>query len=186
MNRRAVSEPDPEPWAIFVKSLPGWFLVRVTGVENEFFIGAVIGDDRKPVITGFALLAEQLLTGDLRQVPLGRIQSALTNPHLLAHITAAPPAQHPLRQLQEAADQGADHVLTPTAPHQRLTRPDGRDPTAFYGQVASAYRHYTTVSPRPAVEISVEAGVPVATARRWINHARELGLLEKGQRGRAI
>jgi hypothetical protein len=66
-----------------------------------------------------------------------------------------------------------------------LRRPDGKNPDAFYAEVAQAYREYINNSNRPAVFIAEEAGVPVATARRWISEARRRGALPPGEQGRA-
>jgi len=48
-----------------------------------------------------------------------------------------------------------------------LTRPGPSSNEDFYTEVVAAYRHYVQHSNKPAVEIAAEAGVPVATARRW-------------------
>lgn len=89
--------------------------------------------------------------------------------------------------LQDEADEGPrTELYRSRGPlRRRLTRPGPRSNEDFYTEVVAAYRHYVQHSNKPAVEIAAEAGVPVATARRWINHARQLGLLEKGEVGRA-
>jgi len=181
---------DNEPWATFERSSPGWFRVTLPGLvaedrDVEVFLAGAIGDHGKPVITGLALLGEQLSPGDLRRIPLGRLQAALGSPRRREWLTTTG-NPHPLRELQDVADDGPDELFRRNDRRPRLKRPDGTDPSSFYGQVADAYRQYIQHSNKPAVEIATEAGVPVSTARRWINHARELGLLEKGQRGRAI
>ncbi len=66
-----------------------------------------------------------------------------------------------------------------------LTRPDGSNPEAFYGRVAARYQVLVRRTAKPAVEMAEEAGVPVATARRWINEARRRQLLPAGRQGRA-
>jgi hypothetical protein len=182
---------EDEPWAIFERSSPGWFRVTLPGVgaearDVEVFLGGAIGADGKPLISGLALLGDQISPGDLRRIPLGRLQAALSASHRREWLTTTGSQPHPLRELQDVADEGPDQLFRRDDLRPRLTRPDGADPPSFYGQVADAYRQYVQHSNKPAVEIAGEAGVPVATARRWINHARELGLLEKGQRGRAI
>jgi len=90
--------------------------------------------------------------------------------------------------LQDEADEGPrTELYRSRGPlRRRLTRPGPRSNEDFYTEVVVAYRHYVQHSNKPAVEIAAEAGVPVATTRRWINHARQLGLLEKGEVGRAI
>ncbi len=179
-----LGDPTPEPWAIFERSSPGWFRVTVSDDEDaaELFVGGVLGDDGRPVITGLALLGHNLNGNDLRHIPLGRIQAALASPRRRDWIAVAPPGLHPLRDLQEVADEGPDYVYRHDARRARLTRPDGSNTESFYRLVSEAYTHYAMHSTKPAMEIATEAGVPAATARRWINRARELGLLEKGGR----
>ena len=177
---------DNEPWAIFERSSPGWFRVTLDDGDVQVFVGGVLGDDGKPVITGLALLGEQLSPGDLRRIPLGRLQAALGTPRRREWLTTTEHHPNPLRELQEVADDPPDQLFRRNDQRPRLKRPDGTDPSSFYGQVANAYRQYIQHSNRPASAAISTAGVPVSTARRWINHARELGLLEKGQRGRAI
>lgn len=184
-------EQDGEPWAVFERSSPGWFRVTLRsksagGNDVQFFVGGVIDDDDRPAISGVALLGQGLTSASLRNLPLGRIQAALNEPRHREWIRSASSVLHPFRELQDVADESPHYVFRQDGRRPPLTRPDGTDPPSFYRQVAQAYRHYIKHSSRPAVDIATEAGVPVSTARRWINHARELGLLEKGQRGRAI
>ncbi|WP_330347509.1 hypothetical protein [Streptomyces sp. NBC_00582] len=63
----------------------------------------------------------------------------------------------------------------------RLTRPGGEDPERFYALVARAYREVSAQTPRPAPVLADEAGVPVATVRRWIAEARRRGHLPPGR-----
>jgi len=181
---------EDEPWAIFERSLPGWFRVTLRGgTDAELYVGAVLSEEGAPVISGLALTGSRLGQGDLRELPLGRIQATLKSvPALHEWVALAPRSIDPLRMLQDEADEGSrTELYRSRGPlRRRLTRPGPRSNEDFYTEVVAAYRHYVQHSNKPAVEIAAEAGVPVATARRWINHARQLGLLEKGQRGRAI
>ncbi len=195
MNEDVQPSDFDEPWAIFERSSPGWFRVTLTFEDEaedeadsspELYVGGVIDPDGRVGISGLALLGHSLSSAHLREIPLRRIEAALNSPVCRGWVSTASGAPHPLRELQQVADEGPAQVYEQTELRPRLTRPDRSDPRAFYRQVADAYRQYVKHSNRPAVEIATEAGVPVATARRWINHARELGLLEKGQRGRAI
>lgn len=68
---------------------------------------------------------------------------------------------------------------------KRLTRPDGADPDEFYPLVARAYFEYAPKTRAPAKEIAAEAGVPVATAHRWIREARRRGFLPPARKGKA-
>jgi hypothetical protein len=65
---------------------------------------------------------------------------------------------------------------------ERLPRPDGTNPDAFYARVARAYRSAAARSPRPAVIIADSSDVPVNTVRTWIKEARRRGFLPKGTR----
>lgn len=72
----------------------------------------------------------------------------------------------------------ASDVLTAAlASRPALTRPTGEDPDAFYAAVAAAYKEHAMTTNRVGVAIGAEAGVPTATARRWILEARRRGLL---------
>lgn len=66
-----------------------------------------------------------------------------------------------------------------------LQRPDGQDPNFFYRQVAEAYTDILRRSSSIAPVMAEEAGVPVATARRWIQEARRRGFLAPARKGRA-
>ncbi|WP_432169719.1 hypothetical protein [Streptomyces sp. 1222.5] len=63
----------------------------------------------------------------------------------------------------------------------KLTRPGGEDPEKFYALVARAYREVAAQTARPAPVLAEEAGVPVATTRRWIAEARRRGHLPPGR-----
>lgn len=66
-----------------------------------------------------------------------------------------------------------------------LQRPDGLDPNFFYRQVAEAYTDTLRRTSSIAPALAEEAGVPVATVRRWIQEARRRGFLAPARRGRA-
>lgn len=184
MNEPEPFGPDPDPWAIIERSMPGWFRVTVTDELDgvELFVRAVIGPGGWPVVTGLALDGPRISARNLREIPLGRIEAALRDPGLTDWVRKVGPELDPLRRLQDVTDEGPKNIYRHDNHRPRLERPDGTDPESFYSQVADAYRHYVTVSNKPAVEIAHEAGVPPATARRWVNRARELSLLEKGGR----
>lgn len=69
------------------------------------------------------------------------------------------------------------------AGREKLTRPDGSNPDAFYLSVAAAYAEYAAAGRGTGRMIASEAGVPVTTAHRWIREARIRGFLPKGRRG---
>jgi hypothetical protein len=150
----------------------------------------------------------------LRDVPIGRIEAAInTNPDLLAMALAGDGAgwdEDPVLRLLQAAPEipgvgratggvsgtapiadtagmtdAVTAELTPGDTEPPLTRPDRTDPAAFYARVARRYRSLVPQTAKPAMAIAQEAGVPVATARRWINEARRRGALPAGRQGRA-
>jgi hypothetical protein len=55
----------------------------------------------------------------------------------------------------------------------------------FARRVAAAYRFYLPQTAHPAKAIADDSGLPVTTVRRWIQEARDLGVLTKGTKGRA-
>ena len=181
MDSHGHSGPDPEPWAVFERSRPGWW--RVTLLEGaELHVGVSLASDGRPVITGLVVFGRPLTAADLRKIPLRRIEASMGHPRRRAWIKEGARAASPLTPLRDAnGDPDPEDEVPP-----RLTRPDGKDPDAFYRAVAETYRYEVTRSHRPAAVIAESVGVPVGTARRWINRARELGLLEKGQKGRAM
>ncbi|MFF0746571.1 hypothetical protein ACFYVL_39900 [Streptomyces sp. NPDC004111] len=63
----------------------------------------------------------------------------------------------------------------------KLTRPGKDDPDGFYKLVARAHREAAAQTARPAPVLAEEAGVPVATVRRWIAEARRRGHLPPGR-----
>ncbi|MET7431974.1 hypothetical protein ABZT16_23775 [Streptomyces flaveolus] len=66
-----------------------------------------------------------------------------------------------------------------------LQRPTGTDPNFFYRQVAEAYNDVLRTTSVIAPVLAEEAGVPVATVRRWIQEARRRGFLPPARQGRA-
>lgn len=176
---------DPEPWAIFERSKPGWY--RATGDFPDLYIGCGIDDHGAVIITRLVVLGQgtTLNSKDLRRIPLRRLEVAVNAPNRRGWAGSAPQGLDPLRELEEVLDQGPEHyAVTPL--RTRLARPKKSEiDDDFYRQVAVAYRHYVQLSNKPAVEIALEAGVPIPTARRWINSARQRGHLSPGERGRA-
>jgi hypothetical protein len=86
------------------------------------------------------------------------------------------------------ADCGKSPVSCPgpeRKPRKPLTRPDGRNPDAFYRQVAEAYRDVVQDTSQVAKVLAKEADVPVGTVYRWILEARRRGFLPSARQGRA-
>jgi hypothetical protein len=141
----------------------------------------------------------------LRRLPLARIE-ALANAGALERAMGRWPSERPeptlkdlraptadfrlasgddLKQILRDGAAGADDI-TVDRQRAKLTRPDGRDPAAFYEQVAVAYRDVlsraTTNPPGVTDALADEAGVPPGTARRWIMEARRRGFLPPAKR----
>lgn len=92
-----------------------------------------------------------------------------------------------LTMLEIGVDGMAFGVDQPSEQTKRppLSRPDGADPDDFYRRVADAYHDVLQRSGRVAPALAEEAGVPVATVRRWIQESRRRGFLPPARRGRA-
>ncbi len=80
------------------------------------------------------------------------------------------------------ADEFDRKAREPRAP---LTRPDGKDPDAFYERVAVAYREMVLTHRNVAVALAEEANVPPGTVHRWVLEARRRGFLPPARQGRA-
>jgi hypothetical protein len=175
------SEPEPDRSVIFERAEPGWW--RVSGDFPDLYVGGTYDARGRVVITHLVLMSDAskpLDTTDLRRVPLGRLAAALNQPRRSAWVKGARPIEA-LQQLERAGSVPEEAASS----REPLGKPSGDGNPEFYARVATAYRNYSEQSNRPAVHIAAEAGVPAATARRWINEARKRGLLEPGQRGRA-
>lgn len=182
--------PDPEPWAIFERSIPGWF--RVSGAFPTIYVGCDPGIGGRAVITQLVIYdslhpnpARRIDGTALRAIPLARIEASLNDAGRQAWALASAPNE-PLMELERLTENPVPGAYQPRigGTRARLTRPSRGDSEEFSRRVAEAYLQLGQASNKPAVEIANEAGVPVTTARRWINDARKRGYLPKGQRGR--
>jgi len=184
VNEHEHEEPDRS--LVIRESLPGWHRIRLHPFSSPIFVEARLGEHGKAVITTLVVRNDDgISAADLRRLPMRRLEAALSDSDGLAWLSRKRKPS-PIRILEDAARSAPARRGEPRIGRARLSRPDGRDPEDFYRLVAEAYRDYVQRTHKPARQIADEAGVPIATARRWINHARELGLLEKGQRGRAV
>lgn len=169
----------------------GWIAVLGEGAAPEYYVRCQ-DDGRGGVEVVELLIAAQgrITAGALRDVPIGRIEATINGtPLLLQAARSAVGKPDPLlkrlktgpvrRFASDDADQVSELAFTP------LGRPDRTDPAAFYAHVAARYRVLVQQTSKPGVAMALEAEVPVATARRWINEARRRGLLPPGRQGRA-
>jgi len=183
MNQDEQTGPDPEPWAIFERSKPGWY--RVSGDFPDLFIGCGVDSAGTVSITRLLVFGDRLDSKDLRRIPLRRLEVAMNAPHRRDWASKAPETLDPVRVLEDGMDQGPEHYRA-VPPRTRLVRPIKSEMgDQFYAHVAEAYRHYVQLNSKPALDIAAEANVPIPTARRWINEARRRGHLGPGERGRA-
>lgn len=144
-----------------------------------------------------AVRGRNLTTDKLRSIPLGHIETlANTNPDFRPHVEGT--EQHPIGEAFEQVVQQANRVMINEAhrkaneadrearePRAPLTRPDGKDPDAFYQRVAEAYRDVAQTTPKVAKVLAEEAHVPPGTVHRWVLEARRRGFLSTARQGRA-
>jgi hypothetical protein len=149
------------------------------------------GEIRRLVIEGRTLTTERL-----RTVPLARIETlANTNPDFRPHIAGTD--QHEISDAFDQVQRQANVVMLDNAhrkaeefdrkaraPRAPLTRPDGKDPDAFYARVAEAYREKVQTHRNVAVALAEEANVPPGTVHRWVLEARRRGFLPPARQGR--
>lgn len=74
---------------------------------------------------------------------------------------------------------------TPKGKMPKIERPEGRLTDDFLGDVAEAYRWFSSANQSPAPGIASQADVPVRTVHRWIYEARKRGILPPARSGRA-
>ncbi|MGY1736348.1 hypothetical protein [Geodermatophilus sp. SYSU D00684] len=172
----------------------GWIAVYGEGGGPTYYVRCR-DDGRGGVEIVRLLIASQgrITSAALRNVPIGRIEATINgSPLLLAAARSAEDAPDPLVErletqpvpdFRDALSGNSDQRLPSV--NEPLARPDRSDPAAFYSRVAMRYLLLVRDTAKPAVAMAEEAGVPVATARRWINEARRRGLLAPGRQGRA-
>jgi hypothetical protein len=153
------------------------------------------------VVTDVYLHASEVTAADLQSVPIGQLDLSmnLTTTDLYDLQTLMKYGGHGAPTLNDDAGDVSTAVLRAQAEdappelrlieprakdRPKLTRPAGRDPDAFYQQVARAYAEYASQTRAPAIEIAKEAGVPVGTARGWVREARRRGHLRPGRQGK--
>jgi hypothetical protein len=134
-------------------------------------------------------------TGQLRKIPLGRIESLANRPdrrQILLDLL-----EGPARSLEEAA-KGQIAKEPPVEESEERSRARKRRraaklptpvsrkyPDSFYTKVAVAYLDLVAEGVSPATEIAAVNGVPVTQVHRWIKEARRRGLLGPGRAGKA-
>jgi hypothetical protein len=129
----------------------------------------------------------------LQAVPAGLLDTLINDKLLYPQVHERQVGDPQLTELRHRAEvaraNGAPALdrarIKPPRPRATLTRPDGKDPDAFYAQVARAYQDYAPRTRAPAAEIAKEADVPIGTVHGWVREARRRGHLPPGRKGKA-
>jgi len=148
------------------------------------------------------LHARRLSPAALREVPLGRIESAANEESLRAEILTSigregEEAGAPLYALRRIAPSRRELAARGLAKHEaRLSpwtglgatlrirpRPGERGPDDFYRDIGAVYERLSATTGRPAPDLAQQAGVSVSTVHRWVKEARRRGLMAPGRRG---
>jgi hypothetical protein len=148
-----------------------------------------------------------VVAGDLRELPLSRIEASVDIDRLARRATEAGPAlsvlashfsvgsfgsqRHDWVRDSFEVQAGARPVKverrpkTPTRPTiQRLSRPFDGITEDFLRHVAVAYARAVEDGLSPAIELAAQADVPVRTVHRWVYIARQRGVMPPAARGR--
>jgi hypothetical protein len=167
----------------------GWLFVDVAGPSPVAVLAKTVERDGRRVITRLVALGNPIDSSTFRKLPIGRVESLANIPHLSASLARFESEDDPLSAVLSAELGkllGAPHDEEQAPPSREpLQRPDSTDPEGFYRRVAAAYNAALATTSRPAPLLAAEAGVPVATVRRWILEARRRGMLPPGRKGRA-
>jgi hypothetical protein len=187
----------------------GWLAVRGEPAAPTYYVRCRDNGRGGAEINAVLVVAlNRITSATLRDIPTARLEAVInTNPEILSAVFAAGKTPDPVLRLLQGTPEipmvgrtitvtvndtvaATDNVTVhmprgDEAAEPPLTRPDRSDPVAFYGRIAERYKRLVTLTAKPGVAIAEEAGVPVATARRWINEARRRGLLPPGRAGRA-
>lgn len=187
---------------------PGWVELRLRGRDVPRVLAKFEERGGRGVLTALLLVGDQLDSTTLRQIPVGRIESAVNHPQygfsrgiveeldpeversLAERGHVFPEFREIDKALASFLSKRPEPVPGVKVTYKRkarkpLRRPDGTDPEGFYRQVAEAYNSAVMEGPAPAKALAEEAGVPVTTVHRWIREARQRGHLPPARKGRA-
>jgi hypothetical protein len=132
------------------------------------FIQSVLVMPGSLTVAGSALPLPSITASDLRAIPLEAIDRAMAARWSAEGSTIA--------GLRQEIGEGADELLR---------RPDEANRATFNARVALAYLRALGATRNPTRAIADEAGVPHATAQRWVVAARKAGHLPPARPGRA-
>lgn len=171
-------------------SSAGWVAYR-TDTPGLYAFARLAKDENGALVVRDLLVSadEHLSATDLQAVKLGQIERQINAlPMSLREAPLSAPQERD--EFIEAFRRPAPHGMVtkdkrPKQGRPKLSRPSGEDPNVFYARVAEAYRSASSETSKPGPLLAEEAGVPVATARRWIAEARRRGHLPPGRKGKA-
>ncbi|MFH0244445.1 hypothetical protein ACGRHY_18975 [Streptomyces sp. HK10] len=176
----------------------GW--IRVTWSDRPYRVLArTVERDGRRVIADLVIRSDGHVDSKvMKKVPVSWLESTANVPDRARQLSAGEsgggsntpsgtPMSSVLDELEIAIDGMAMAALSTQEPvtRERLARPDGTNPEEFYAHVASAYHDVVQRTSAVAPVLAEEAGVPVATVRRWIQESRRRGFLPPARRGRA-
>lgn len=169
----------------------GWARCNVPDVGDDASVDLrvlVQVDDRRRFYFSRVVVADDhgVSARTMRDLPLGRMQSALSNPRMadrLVELLMAPPAAGgPDGAPEHIGDFGSRSRRKRSAGPAVLKVPEGRrKPDSFYQDVAVAYVELSGRSKQPAADLAEANGVPVTTVHRWVKEARRRGLMAPGR-----
>lgn len=137
--------------------------------------------DGRPIVTDVYIHGSDITPEVMQRISMSRIRATI---NLMDNLPLDEKGTEPsLTELRQRTNDSLSQPVNVKRP--RLTRPNGNAPEVFYLRVADAYREYAPRTRAPAKEMAAEAGVPIATAHRWISEARRRELLPLGRKGRA-
>lgn len=153
---------------------------------------------------------DDLTTRMFRRIPITELEQAVEDPTVKLTLTAEPFAPPPSLDNLDAYFDAKPPATAPDGVYGALINFDwhaitsdgegeipagecpivrkpgpGRLTDEFLSEVGDAYRWLANAKMKPSPTIADMAGVPVATARRWIYEARKRGIMPPGRPGRA-
>lgn len=168
---------DSAGWVCYSADTPGLYA-----------FARLVEDTRGQLVVRDLLVSadERMSATDLQSVKLGQIEREVNAwPDWVRESLLQPPAERDgfVAAFREGMTRKGKTPAgkEPQVGRPKLTRPTGDDPDKFYALVARAYREAAAETAKPAPLLAEEAGVPVATVRRWIAEARRRGQLPPGR-----
>lgn len=169
-----------------------WYEVEGGGLPRAVLVRVTISPEGRLICNGFLLGAgptegnpaevAEIIARQLREVPLSKILAAIAgNLKQTARVTGWPHLQ-PLLNLEVEGEGEEESAYQ--GPRLR-PGPKGH-PRSHFEEVATAYRAALIRAPRsPMKALAEQFGASEATARRWVQRARDMGLLGESMPGRA-